>query len=182
MSPAIELSLSEKPQRTLNQKQTIYETERLDDEALALILNPHRKIEKTTLKTNPLNLAINVKTTSIGESVFDKIHPNCLTLSEAGRLYVGDSRGTISCWDVSLRYGQLAAENHFKIISKELEGDQINAIVVHPEHTNQLYVHSRDNCIRLIEYESSRGVRIKKRFFGSLCKDLQVRSDVSPDG
>ncbi len=53
---------------------------------------------------------------------------------------------------------------------------------MHPEHTNQLFVHSRDNCIRLVEYESSRGTRVRKRFFGSVCKGLSVRSDVSPDG
>jgi hypothetical protein len=56
-------------------------------------------------------------------SIFDGIHPNCLTFSETGRIFVGDSRGTISAWDVSLRYGELVVENHFKIISKELEGD-----------------------------------------------------------
>ena len=97
-------------------------------------------------------------------------------------MFIGDSTGTISVWDVSLRYGNLVAENHFKIMSKELEGDEINEIRVHPEHTNQLYVHSRDNCIRLVEYESSRGTRVRKRFFGSVCKELAVRSDVSPDG
>lgn len=51
-------------------------------------------------------------------------------------MFVGDSKGTISAWDVSLRYGNLVAENHFKIMSKELEGDEINEIRVHPEHTN----------------------------------------------
>jgi len=45
-----------------------------------------------------------------------------------------------------------------------------------------LFVHSRDNCIRLIEYESTRGTRIKKRFFGSVCKELACRSDISTDG
>jgi jouberin len=105
-----------------------------------------------------------------------------MTFSDAGRLFVGDNRGAISVWDVSLRFSNLKAENYFKILSKELEGDQINQIRIHPEHINQLYVHSRDNCIRLIEYESSRGTRVKKRFFGSLCKELSIRSDVSPDG
>lgn len=121
-------------------------------------------------------------TTSTTKSVFDVVHPNCLTFAESGRMFIGDSTGTISVWDVSLRYGNLVAENHFKIMSKELEGDEINEIRVHPEHTNQLYVHSRDNCIRLVEYESSRGTRVRKRFFGSVCKELAVRSDVSPDG
>jgi len=43
-------------------------------------------------------------------------------------------------------------------------------------------VHSRDNCVRLIEFESSQGPKIKKRFFGTVSKRLTVRSDVSPDG
>jgi len=53
---------------------------------------------------------------------------------------------------------------------------------INPEHPNQIFVHSRDNCIRLIEYESSRGTKIKKRFFGTQCKDLCIKSCVSPDG
>ena len=136
-----------------------------------MIMRPHSKVDAKTKKKTQSN-----------KSVFDVIHPNCLTFSEAGRMFVGDSKGSISVWDVSLRYGSLVAENHFKIFSKELEGDEINEISVHPEHTNQLFVHSRDNCIRLVEYESSRGTRVRKRFFGSVCKGLSVRSDVSPDG
>jgi len=102
--------------------------------------------------------------------------------SEDNRLFVGDSKGTISVWDIALRHGKIVKENHFKITHKELEGDQINQIQVHPEYTNQIFVQSRDNCVRLIQYEGSRGVRIKKRFFGAQCKDLMVRSAVSPDG
>ena len=48
-----------------------------------------------------------------------------------------------------------------------MEGDQINTIIVHPEIQNQIYVQSRDNCIRLIDFGSSSGARVKKRFFGS---------------
>ena len=74
-------------------------------------------------------------------------------------------------WDISLRHQRIVAENHFKITHKELDGDQINQIIVVPDSTNQLFVQSRDNCTRLIEYESSRGTRVKKRFFGAHCKD-----------
>ena len=45
-----------------------------------------------------------------------------------------------------------------------------------------MFVQSRDNCVRLIEYESNRGPRIRKRLFGAQCKDLMVRCTVSPDG
>jgi len=109
------------------------------------------------------------------------VHPNCLKFSDAGRLFAGDSRGRISVWDVSLRHQRIVAENHFKITHKELDGDQINSIIIVPDSTNQLFVQSRDNCTRLIEYESSRGTRVKKRFFGALCKDQMVRCAISPD-
>lgn len=99
-----------------------------------------------------------------------------------GRLFVGDSRGRISVWDISVRSGNVYADNFFQIKQKELEGDEINQLTVHPEHENKLFVHSRDNCIRLLEYESLKGPRIRKRFFGAKCRDLMVRSCVSPDG
>ena len=74
-------------------------------------------------------------TTTVSSSESHR-HPNCITFSDSGRLFVGDSKGTISVWDIALRYGDLVADNHFKILSKELEGDEINEIRVHPEHTN----------------------------------------------
>jgi hypothetical protein len=46
-----------------------------------------------------------------------------MVFSDGGRLFVGDSKGTISVWDVSLRHGKLITENHFRITHKELEGD-----------------------------------------------------------
>lgn len=97
-------------------------------------------------------------------------------------MFVGDSRGKIHVWDISLRHGTLFQENHFKIMSKELEGDQINSIRVNTDAMNELFVHSRDSCIRVVRYEASQGIKVKKRFFGSLCKEMTVRSDVSPDG
>jgi len=43
-------------------------------------------------------------------------------------------------------------------------------------------VQSRDNCIRLIEYETSRATKIKRRFFGSKCQNQMVQCTLSPDG
>ena len=105
-----------------------------------------------------------------------------MTFNANGRLFVGDSRGHISVWDINVRQGNIYADNYFPIRQKELEGDEINQLIVHPEHENKLFVHSRDNCIRLLEYESMKGPRIRKRFFGAKCRDLMVRSCVSPDG
>jgi jouberin len=45
-----------------------------------------------------------------------------------------------------------------------------------------ILVHSRDNCIRLIEYESSRGPRVKQRFFGARCSNMPCQSTISTDG
>jgi len=115
-------------------------------------------------------------------SSFDFVHPNCMVFTAHGRLFVGDSRGQIAVWDVALRQGNIYADNHFVIKHKELEGDEINQLIVHPEHENKLFVYSRDNCIRLVEYESMKGPRVRKRFFGIRCRDLSVRSCVSPDG
>jgi jouberin len=117
-----------------------------------------------------------------GQSVFDYVHPNCMVFNSNGRLFVGDSRGHISVWDITLKNSQLQADNFFQIRQKELEGDAINQLIVHPEHENKLFVHSRDNCIRLLEYESMKGPRVRMRFFGSKCTNLMVRSCVSPDG
>jgi jouberin len=74
------------------------------------------------------------------------------------------------------------ADNYFKIRHKEIEGDQINQITCHPEYENKIFVHSRDNCIRLLEYDSFKGPRVRRRFFGGKYKDLMVRSTISPDG
>jgi hypothetical protein len=63
------------------------------------------------------------KTIEVDGTIFDVNHPNCLVFSDAGRLFVGDSKGTISVWDVSIRHGKLVAENHFRITHKELDGD-----------------------------------------------------------
>jgi hypothetical protein len=35
-------------------------------------------------------------------------------------------------------------------------------------------VHSRDNCIRLLELEGGRGTRVKERFFGSKCNNFMI--------
>lgn len=147
----------------------LYDQDLIDDETLQLIINPN-------------NQAKFGYTNMVSNTVFDYIHPNCMVFNTNGRLFVGDSRGRITAWDISIRAGSIYADNFFQIRQKELEGDEINSIHPHPEHENKLFIHSRDNCIRLLEYESMKGPRIRKRFFGSKCKDLMVRSCVSPDG
>lgn len=140
-----------------------YDQDMLDDDALQMIVHPNNQTE-----TN--------------QNAFEYIHPNCMVFNANGRLFVGDSRGHISVWDVSVRSGSVYADNYFQIRQKELEGDEINQLIVHPEHENKLFIQSRDNCIRLLEYESMKGPRVRMRYFGAKCRDLMVRFCVSPDG
>ena len=115
-------------------------------------------------------------------TLFDIVHPNCITISEEGRLFVGDSQGSIYVCDVQIESARkFRIANKFRITHKELEGDQINSIIIHPEEINHIFVQSRDNCVRLIEIDSVRGPRVKKRFFGAKCKDMMVRCTISPD-
>jgi len=136
-----------------------YDAEGLEDEALSLIYNPENHAHQNIKK---------------GPNLFNHVHPNCLVFAEDGRLFVGDSDGVIHSWTIVFSKEKLYPNDHFKIEHKELEGDQINALIMHPHLQKHIYVHSRDNCIRLVEYESVRGTRVKKRFFGSKCKDMTV--------
>lgn len=81
-------------------------------------MNPKKKVQYTNSDSQT--------TMTTDGTIFDQVHPNCLKFSDSGRLFVGDSRGRISVWDVALRHQRIVAENHFKITHKELDGDQIN--------------------------------------------------------
>lgn len=82
----------------------------------------------------------------------DYIHPNCMAFDRNGRLYVGDSIGLIRVWDVSYVDNELYLDNYFIIKHKEIEDDTINNIIVDPNDEDNIIVHSRDSCIRVIEY------------------------------
>jgi len=123
------------------------------------------------------NLETEKDSKSLGyRNLLNKKHPNCLSFDENGRLFVGDSFGQINVWQVTISFDRVIVpeDHHFLIKHKEIEGDQINEIIIPEDSKNLLYVHSRDNCIRLIEYETSRGTRVKKRFFGSKCSNHMI--------
>ena len=111
------------------------------------------------------------------------VHPNCLAFDDSGRLFVGDSIGLIRCWDVSIFKGDVRATNEFIIKHDELDDDPISQITVDQKQQNRLFVHSKDNCIRIIEYDMDRRIdpKIRQRFFGAKNKTINVRSCVSPD-
>jgi hypothetical protein len=75
----------------------MYDDDILDDAALQLIVRP----DKTAGGKNA------PKQKTPGSTVFDYVHPNCMVFNSNGRLFVGDSRGHISVWDITLKNGNL---------------------------------------------------------------------------
>ena len=104
-----------------------------------------------------------------------------MTFNKAGDLFIGDNRGDIH--QISTKVTQdIDKTGYYYYSHPELEGDQINKIIVNGESMKELYVHSRDNCIRLINLDSSKGgVKVKDRYFGSKCSNFMIKSCVSPD-
>ena len=116
--------------------------------------------------------------------MLEKRHPNCLTFDNADRIFVGDNIGRITVIRVSIQYGSVDIVDHFELIHKEMEGDEINQIIPHPnpESVNQLFVQSRDNCIRAVTYESAKQTSVDQRYFGAKCTTKMVRCTLSRDG
>lgn len=112
--------------------------------------------------------------------MLDSVHPNALVFNEEV-MYVGDSRGSIHEWSVQIKNGPIITQKLRTIRHPDLEGDAINYLAIEPEEGKKLVVHSRDNCIRLLHHWGDR-IKVAKRFFGSKCKDVMVRSVMSPDG
>ena len=75
-------------------KQSLYQEDQLDDEALQMIMHP---IRQNKVEVKPLSQS--EKKTMKG-TIFDAVYPNCLCFSDGGKLFVGDSRGTISACEV----------------------------------------------------------------------------------
>lgn len=55
-------------------------------------------------------------------------------------LLVGDSQGQINAWRIVVKTNSVEIVDHFLITNKEMDGDQINNIIVHPERKTELYV------------------------------------------
>jgi jouberin len=86
---------------------------------------------------------------------------------------------------------QYIANRLFFVLNPEMQGDAINCLKLMPPETKDLLVHSRDNCLRILELNSSEGKyneegistgAITGRFFGTITEKLNVRSTVSPCG
>ena len=99
-----------------------------------------------------------------------------------GRVYVGDSKGTISIWEV-VYDGELKISKIKSISHRFLEGDEINSIKLDPLDKQKLIVHSRDNTIRLINPNGRNGkCSIEIEYKGLLCNQTNLKSTVSSDG
>jgi hypothetical protein len=78
-----------------------YDAFGIEDEALSLIYNPESHGHSDV--------------TNKGPTLFNQVHPNCITFAEDGRLFVGDSEGVIHSWTIVMRGNSLCTHDHFKI-------------------------------------------------------------------
>ena len=115
------------------------------------------------------------------KTALDHRHPNTVVFDITGRLYIGDSLGHIHIWLLSIDRDYPKMEK-IKIISqKELEYGTINKITIIPKQSQRLIVHTRDNCIRLIDISTEK-TKIILRYFGLKCCKTNIKSTCSPDG
>jgi jouberin len=114
------------------------------------------------------------------KTVFDHRHPNYITFDETGTLFIGDSLGTIHQYHMKIANGGLECNKERLISHKELQGDNINKIMFEPRR-GRMVIHTRDNCIRLLDIESDKP-KVIVRYFGVKCSKTNIKSTVSPDG
>jgi WD40 repeat protein len=114
-------------------------------------------------------------------TALDHRHPNTVVFDITGRLYIGDSLGHIHIWHFSIDRGYPKIEKIKIITHKELGSGTINKITLIPNQSQKLLVHSRDNCIRLIDISTDK-TKIFLRYFGLKCSKTNIKSTCSPDG
>lgn len=123
---------------------------------------------------------------SNSKSVFEQRHPNYLEFDNQCQLYVGDSLGMISIFNVQIRGNSLDPVLLRQMNLTELANDAINTILLQPPDKRLMIVQCRDNVLRRIE--PSRGATtnetdlIDTRFFGAQFSRYAIRACLSPDG
>lgn len=177
-------SIFDPPNFTIGTKKSVYaEDDNLEEDTLRLIMNPQDYESHHLLGPSGEVLdREDEKMRKKMKQMVQKKHPNTLAFNNRDTLFVGDSHGQINVWRISIQHGRVTVLDHYLIRQKEIEGDQINQIICHPEVEKQIYVQSRDNCIRLLDFETSHGVRVRKRFFGAKCSNQMVQCALSTDG
>jgi len=109
------------------------------------------------------------------ENLLEHRHPNMLKFDEEGRLYIGDSLGSIHVWDVHVKYNKVSVSKLKELSHTELNGDAINTLNLLPYEKKRLLVHSRDNCIRSIDYGNPSGLRVSNWGF---CLVIIFKKDI----
>ena len=121
------------------------------------------------------------KLSLLQKTALDHRHPNSVVFDITGRLYIGDSLGHIHIWLLSIDREYPKMEKIKILTHKELESGTINKITIIPNQSQRLLVHTRDNCIRLIDISTER-TKIILRYFGLKCCKTNIKSTCSPDG
>ena len=121
------------------------------------------------------------KLSLLQKTALDHRHPNTVVFDITGRLYIGDSLGHIHIWLLSIDREYPKMEKIKIITHKELEYGTINKITIIPNQSQRLLVHTRDNCIRLIDISTEK-TKIYLRYFGLKCSKTNIKSTCSPDG
>ena len=139
-----------------------------------------QKIENQ-IKTGNVHKKDKDRLSLLQKTALDHRHPNTVVFDITGRLYIGDSLGHIHIWLLSIDRDYPKMEK-IKIVShKELEYGTINKITIIPKQSQRLIVHTRDNCIRLIDISTEK-TKIILRYFGLKCCKTNIKSTCSPDG
>ena len=126
------------------------------------------------------NLNDTEKNNLIEKTVLEHRHPNSIFFDELGKLYIGDSLGAIHIWEFRIINSKPIC-NKIRVIShKEIEGDDINKLYLESGPKRRLVIHSRDNCIRLIDISTEK-LKIIVRYYGMKCSKMNIKSVVSPD-
>jgi jouberin len=115
------------------------------------------------------------------KTALDHRHPNTIVFDRTRQLYIGDSLGYIHIWELNIERGIPNLQKIKSITHKDLEHDTINKITLIPNQTKTFLIHSRDNCIRLMNISKEKP-QVNLRYFGSKCTKTNIKSTVSPDG
>ena len=141
----------------------------------------HFKRIEELIKDEKLNKKEKDKLSILKNTALDHRHPNTVVFDITGRLYIGDSLGYIHIWLLSIDREYPKMEKIKIITDKEFEYSTINKITIVPNQSQRLIVHTRDNCIRLIDISKEK-TQIINRFFGLKCWKTNIKSTCSPDG
>ena len=141
----------------------------------------HFKGIEDILKDEKIQKKDKEKLAVLRNTALDHRHPNVVVFDITGRLYIGDSLGYIHIWLLSIDREYPKMEKIKTITHKELEYGTINNITIVPNQSQKLIVHTRDNCIRLLDISKEK-TTVSLRFFGLKCWKTNIKSTCSPDG